>query len=52
MSCTLVTLTGLEKTLDAMKEITRGAGAPSVKMADRPWFVANRSPKMRVDHHQ
>jgi hypothetical protein len=33
MSCALVTLTDLEKTLDATKEVTRGANTPSVKMA-------------------
>jgi hypothetical protein len=60
MSCALVTSTNLEKTLDAAKEVTGGAGVPSAKMvadrptplAGRPWLVANRSPVMRADHHQ
>jgi hypothetical protein len=50
MSCALVTSTNLEKTLDAAKEVTEGAGGPSAKMAGRPWLVANRSPV--IDHHQ
>jgi hypothetical protein len=33
-----------EKDLDAAKEVTRGAGAPSAKTADRPWLVAIRLP--------
>jgi hypothetical protein len=52
MLCALVTSTDLEKTLDAVKEVTRGAVAPSAKMAGRPWLVANRSSVMRADHHQ
>jgi hypothetical protein len=32
MSCALVTLTNLEKDLDAEKEVIRGAGVPSAKM--------------------
>jgi hypothetical protein len=36
MLCALVTSTDLEKTLDAVKEVTRGAIAPSAKMAGRP----------------
>jgi hypothetical protein len=36
MSYGLVTPTDLEKTLDASKEVTGGAGAPSAKMAGRP----------------
>jgi hypothetical protein len=35
MSCALVTSTDLEKDLDAAKEVTDGAGAPSTKMAGR-----------------
>jgi hypothetical protein len=52
MPCVLITLTDLHKYLDASKEATGGAGAPFVKMAGRAWFVANRSPLMRTDHHQ
>jgi hypothetical protein len=52
MSCALVTSTDLEKTLDVAKEVTGGAVMPSVKMASRPWLVANRSPKMRANHQQ
>jgi hypothetical protein len=48
----LVAMTDLEKDLDVAKEVTGGAGAPSTKMASRPWFMANQSPVMRVDHHQ
>jgi hypothetical protein len=33
MSCALVTLTELEKTLDATKEVNGGAGVPLAKMA-------------------
>jgi hypothetical protein len=36
MSCDLVTLIDLEKDLDAAKEVTGGASAPSVKIAGRP----------------
>jgi hypothetical protein len=36
MSCALVASTGLEKIVDAMKEVTGGASVPSVKMAGRP----------------
>jgi hypothetical protein len=35
MSCALVAMTDLEKDLDAAKEVTGGAGAPSMKMAGR-----------------
>jgi hypothetical protein len=59
MSSMLIALRYLQKDLDAAKEVTGGAGAPSAKMAGRPtplagrpWFVANRSPVMRADHHQ
>jgi hypothetical protein len=56
MFCALVASTDLEKSLHVVKEVTGGAGAPSVKMvgqpASRPWFVANRSPVMRDNHHQ
>jgi hypothetical protein len=52
MLCALVTSTDLEKDLDAIKEVTGGADAPSAKMAGRPWFVANWSPVMRADHYQ
>jgi hypothetical protein len=56
----LVASTDLEKALNAVKEVTRGAGPPSVKMAGRPanspgqpvMVVADRSPMMRADHHQ
>jgi hypothetical protein len=44
MSCALVALTDLEKDLDAVKEVTGGAGMTLVKMAGRPWFVAIRPP--------
>jgi hypothetical protein len=36
MSCALVASTGLEKDLDAAKEVTGGASVPSAKMASRP----------------
>jgi hypothetical protein len=36
MSCALITSTDLQKDLDAAKEVTGGAGAPSAKMAGRP----------------
>jgi hypothetical protein len=52
MSCVLVALTDLQEDLDAAKEVTGGTGTPSAKMAGWPWFVANRSPVMRADHHQ
>jgi hypothetical protein len=52
MSCAFVTLTELEKDLDAAKEVTGGADAPSVKMADPPWFVAIQPLVTRVGHHQ
>jgi hypothetical protein len=35
-SCTLVTSTDMEKALDTMNEVTRGAGAPSAMMGGRP----------------
>jgi hypothetical protein len=60
MSCTLVTSIDQEKTLDAAKEVTGGAALHRQRwptdrptlLADRPWFVANRSPVMRAIHHQ
>jgi hypothetical protein len=59
MSCALIASIDIQKDLDATKEVTGGAGAPSTKMASRPanspgrpWFVANQSPVKRVDHHQ
>jgi hypothetical protein len=56
MFCALVASTDLEKSLHVVKEVTGGAGAPSVKMvgqpASRPWFVANRSVVIRADHDQ
>jgi hypothetical protein len=52
MSCALVASTYLEKDLDAAKEVTRGAGMPSVKMAGRPWFVAIQPRVIRAGHHQ
>jgi hypothetical protein len=52
MSCALIASTDLQKDLDVVKKVTGGAGVPSVKMADQPWFVANWSPVMRADHHQ
>jgi hypothetical protein len=36
MSCALVASIGLEKILDAVKEVNGGAGAPSVKMVGWP----------------
>jgi hypothetical protein len=36
ISCALVALTDVEKDLDAAKEVTGGASAPSVKMVSRP----------------
>jgi hypothetical protein len=33
MSCVLIASTGLQKDLDATKEVTGGSGAPSAKMA-------------------
>jgi hypothetical protein len=36
MSCALVTLTELEKTLDTVKEVTGGASTPSAKMVGWP----------------
>jgi hypothetical protein len=47
MSCKLIASIDLQKELDATKEVTGGADAPSTKMACRPWFVANQS-----HHHQ
>jgi hypothetical protein len=47
MSCALVTSTDLKRAFDAVKKVIRGAGTPSVKMADRPWFVAIRPPPSR-----
>jgi hypothetical protein len=49
----------MAKVMSCAKEVIRGAGAPSAKMADRPanspgrapWFVANQSSVMRADHH-
>jgi hypothetical protein len=52
MSCALVASTYLEKDLDAAKEVTGGAGAPSVKMADQPWFVATQAPVMTAGNIQ
>jgi hypothetical protein len=60
MSCALVASTDLEKDLDAVKEVTRGVGAPSVKMvgrlADSPGQSAmvcgHLTPVMRAGHHQ
>jgi hypothetical protein len=52
MSCALVTLTDLQKDLDAANEVTGEDGVPLTKMDGRPWFVANRSPVMRANHHQ
>jgi hypothetical protein len=43
MSCALVASTDLQKDLDAIKEVTVGAGAPSVKMASRPAMVCGHS---------
>jgi hypothetical protein len=48
--------TDLEKDLDATKEVTGGAGVPSVKMAD--WSASHGlwpippPPVMRASHHQ
>jgi hypothetical protein len=52
MLCAFIASTDLHKDLDATKEVTRGACAPSVKMVSQPWFWANRSPVMRANHHQ
>jgi hypothetical protein len=61
ISCALVASTTLEKDLDAAKEVTGGADAPSAKMADRPanspgrpTMVCGHSPPsvIRVGHHQ
>jgi hypothetical protein len=51
MLCALVTSTDLEKTFDVAK-ITGGVGTPLGKSTNRSWFVANRSPVIRADHHQ
>jgi hypothetical protein len=51
MSCALITSTNLQKDIDAAKEVTGGAGRPTL-LAGRPWFLVNRSPMMRADHHQ
>jgi hypothetical protein len=40
MSCALVASKDLEKDLDDAKEVTGGAGTPSVKMAGRPARLA------------
>jgi hypothetical protein len=55
MSCALVTSTDLDKDLDAVKEVTGGAGTPSAKMAGPPTMVCGhlaprdegRSPPVR-----
>jgi hypothetical protein len=53
MLCALITSTDLQKDLDAAKEVTVGAGTQSAKWpVGRSWFVANRSPVMRANHHQ
>jgi hypothetical protein len=52
ISCVLVTSTDLQKDLDASNEATGGVNVPSAKMAGQPWFVSNRPPVMRADHHQ
>jgi hypothetical protein len=52
MSCALIASTDLQKDLDAAKEVTGGADAPSAKMPGRPWFVANWSTITRVNHHE
>jgi hypothetical protein len=52
MPCALVTSTDREKDLDAAKEVTGGADAPSAKMAGRPLFVAIQPRVMRAGHHQ
>jgi hypothetical protein len=43
MLCALVASTDLEKTLDATKEVTRGAGMPSAKMVGRPGMACGQS---------
>jgi hypothetical protein len=52
ITCALIALAYLQKDIDAAKELTGGASVPLPKMASQPWFVANRSPVMRADHHQ
>jgi hypothetical protein len=62
MSCALVTSTNLKRDLDATKEVTRGAGAPSAKMVGWPtnspsWpaMVCGHLPPplvVRAGHHQ
>jgi hypothetical protein len=54
-ACALVASKDLVRALDAAKEVTRGASAPSAKMAGRPWFVGIQPfppPIMRGSHHQ
>jgi hypothetical protein len=43
MLCSLITSTDLQKDLDAAKEVTGGASAPSVKMVSRPAMVCGQS---------
>jgi hypothetical protein len=42
MSCALVASTDLHKDLDAAKEVTEGAGAPSVQMVGRSAMVCGQ----------
>jgi hypothetical protein len=60
ISCALIVSTDLEKDFDATKEVIRGAGVPSVKMASQsaksPSWLAmvcgHSTPMMRAGHHQ